>query len=183
MLPRLATILLKSTLSTKMQSAARGAGAATLTGRLGHRLIDGRYTNTARGARDATRRCLCSSSSCSGRPSWHQTMLRIKDPKIAVKHYQDKYGMRLIDQLDFPENKFSLYFLATLPKDQETPTPGTKEAHRYLWSFPGTTLELTHNWGTEVDETQAYHPMMYTAPPTSFCPVGSSSRKNQMKDA
>ena len=37
--------------------------------------------------------------------------------------------------------------------------PGSEEAHRYLWSMPGTTLELTYNYGTEADEAFAgYHP-------------------------
>ena len=37
-------------------------------------------------------------------------------------------------------------------------TPGTKEAHDYMWSIEGTTLELTWNYGTETDADQKYHP-------------------------
>ena len=48
---------------------------------------------------------------------------------------------RLLDKLDFPSMDFSLYFLASVPKEEETPEPGTVEAHRFLWSYPGTTLE------------------------------------------
>ena len=36
---------------------------------------------------------------------------------------------------------FSLYFLASVPEGEKTPEPGSVEAHRYLWSYPGTTLE------------------------------------------
>ncbi len=35
---------------------------------------------------------------------------------------------------------------------------GTDEAHKYLWTMQGTTLELTHNYGTETDDNQKYHP-------------------------
>jgi len=78
-------------------------------------------------------------------------MLRIKDPEKSLALYQGLLGMRLLDKLDFEQFNFSLYFLASVPPDEKTPEPGTVEAHRYLWSFPGTTLELTHNWGTESD--------------------------------
>merc|ERR1719507_2447835 len=66
--------------------------------------------------------------------------------------------MRLLDKLDFESMGFSLYFLASLPVGEQTPTPGTREAHNYLWNFPGTTLELTHNYGTEEQEGPVYHP-------------------------
>jgi len=88
-------------------------------------------------------------------PSWQQTMLRVKDYKKSLSFYQDTMGMTLIDILRFPEFKFDLYFLATLPKDEPySLTPGTDEAHKYLWSMKGTTLELTHNYGTEDDASQ-----------------------------
>ena len=35
--------------------------------------------------------------------------------------------------------------------------PGTDDAHKYLWTMPGVTLELTHNYGTETDDSK-YHP-------------------------
>lgn len=85
-------------------------------------------------------------------------MLRIKDPERSLAFYRDTLGMRLLDKLDFEGMGFSLYFLATLPEEEATPEPGTVEAHNYLWSFPGTTLELTHNYGTETKEGTVYHP-------------------------
>lgn len=96
-----------------------------------------------------------------GRPTWQQTMLRIKDPERSLKFYCDNLGMTLMDTLDFPQYKFGLYFLTTLPKDAEaySLTPGTQAAHDYLWNYEGVTLELTHNYGTESDDTfQGYHP-------------------------
>eukprot|EP00442_Polarella_glacialis_P027193 CAMPEP_0115082668 /NCGR_PEP_ID=MMETSP0227-20121206/20048_1 /TAXON_ID=89957 /ORGANISM="Polarella glacialis, Strain CCMP 1383" /LENGTH=413 /DNA_ID=CAMNT_0002470821 /DNA_START=56 /DNA_END=1297 /DNA_ORIENTATION=+ len=91
-------------------------------------------------------------------PSWQQTMLRIKDPAESLSFYQGTLGMRLLDKLDFESMGFSLYFLASLPPDQKSPEPGTAEAHIFLWTFPGTTLELTHNYGTEEKVGPVYHP-------------------------
>ena len=59
--------------------------------------------------------------------------------------------MKLIDKYDFPEYKFSLYFMAKLKEDNGI-EPGTEEAHKFLWNFDGVTLEFTHNHGTEDDE-------------------------------
>ena len=65
--------------------------------------------------------------------------------------------MTLIDVYDFPDMKFSLYFLTTLPKGEEyTLVPGSAEAHAYNWSMKGTALELTYNYGSEADDTK-YH--------------------------
>ena len=84
--------------------------------------------------------------------SWQQTMLRVKDPKETLPFYQTLFGMQLIDLYHFPQMKFSLYFLATLPEGEIfNLEPGTEEAHKYLWNFKGTALELTHNYGTEDD--------------------------------
>jgi len=92
------------------------------------------------------------------KPTWQQTMLRIKDPKKSLAFYQDLMGMTLVDKIEFPEFKFDLYFLTTLPKGESYPhQPGTDAAHKYLWTMPGVTLELTHNYGTESDDTK-YHP-------------------------
>jgi lactoylglutathione lyase len=42
---------------------------------------------------------------------FQQTMIRIKDPKVSVPFYEKHFGMKLIHQYDFPEWKFSVYFL------------------------------------------------------------------------
>merc|ERR1719430_1394286 len=63
--------------------------------------------------------------------------------------------MRLLKKLDFPEMRFSLYFLgftkaSNIPKD---------EGERTRWTFSQpATLELTHNWGTELEDGPSpYH--------------------------
>ncbi|EGD79065.1 lactoylglutathione lyase [Salpingoeca rosetta] len=88
--------------------------------------------------------------------SWQQTMLRIRDPAASLRFYTELLGFSLIHKYDFPENKFSLYFLATLPKDVKAPKPGTKESEQFLWTMPYTCLELTHNHGTETDPNFHY---------------------------
>jgi len=95
-----------------------------------------------------------------GRPIWQQTMLRIRDPAKSVAFYRDIMGMSLIDKFDFPQYSFSLYFLTTLPKGENyNLIPGTQEAHDYLWTMDRVTLELTHNYGTESDDSfKGYHP-------------------------
>eukprot|EP01012_Entosiphon_sulcatum_P063535 TRINITY_DN9112_c0_g2_i1.p1 TRINITY_DN9112_c0_g2~~TRINITY_DN9112_c0_g2_i1.p1 ORF type:complete len:346 (+),score=62.46 TRINITY_DN9112_c0_g2_i1:21-1058(+) len=81
-------------------------------------------------------------------PSWQQTMYRIKDPKLTLPFYQNHFGMTLVDEYHFED--FSLYFLTSIPEGEVYPhKPGTPEAHQFLWNMKGTTLELTHNHGTE----------------------------------
>ncbi|XP_004673499.1 PREDICTED: lactoylglutathione lyase [Condylura cristata] len=83
-----------------------------------------------------------------------QTMLRIKDPKKSLEFYTKILGMTLLQKLDFPTMKFSLYFLAYEDKN-DIPT---EKDEKLAWVFSRkATLELTHNWGTEDDETQSYH--------------------------
>ena len=58
-------------------------------------------------------------------------------------------------QYDFPQWSFSLYFLQSLPSGCVYPhAPGSDQAHAYLWSTPGVTLELTHNHAS----SEVYHP-------------------------
>jgi lactoylglutathione lyase len=83
----------------------------------------------------------------------NQTMLRIKDPVKSVAFYRDVLGMTLLDRYDFPDMKFSLYFMAY----PEGPIP-EDAGERVKFTFNhNATLELTHNWGTESDADFAYH--------------------------
>lgn len=85
-------------------------------------------------------------------------MLRIKDPAKSIAFYES-LGFTLIDSFDFPQYKFSLYFMTTLPQGETyTLKPGTAAAHDYLWSMEGVALELTHNHGTETNAEQKYYP-------------------------
>lgn len=88
---------------------------------------------------------------------FNQTMLRIKDPERSLDFYTRIMGMRLVRKLDFPEMKFTLYFLAYLDDRQATTVP-TDDAHRTTFIFGREAmLELTHNWGTETDDNFEYH--------------------------
>jgi len=89
--------------------------------------------------------------------SWQQTMLRVKDPIQSVKYYTSNFGMKLLAKYDFPDSKFSLYFLANLRNQSYDLDPSSKEAEQFLWNFDGTVLELTHNHGTETDESFSYN--------------------------
>jgi len=85
---------------------------------------------------------------------FQQTMLRIKDPKVTVPFYEKHFGMRVVHKYDFPTMKFSLYFLERTPEGATIPgPPGTEASEKYLWSMTGTTLEFTHNHGSEDDES------------------------------
>lgn len=76
---------------------------------------------------------------------FNHTMLRIKDPARSLDFYQRVLGMRLLDRRDFEEGRFSLFFLE--PRGHAEPPEGAPRSAR-----PGL-LELTHNWGTESDDT------------------------------
>ncbi|CAM9402301.1 unnamed protein product [Ectocarpus fasciculatus] len=82
-------------------------------------------------------------------------MLRIKNPLVTVPFYENNFGFKLIHKYDFPQWKFSLYFLAILPEGFTPPTPGTADAEEYLWTMNGVCLELTHNYGSEEEDSFA----------------------------
>lgn len=62
--------------------------------------------------------------------------------KISVKFYEF-LGMKQIRKLEYPENKFDLYFLA-----YDAPKSASTGNH---WSDREGVVELTHNYGTEDD--------------------------------
>ena len=87
--------------------------------------------------------------------TFNHSMLRVKDPAVALGFYTHVLGMRVLRKLDFPEMKFSLYFLAKPDEDAQVPQdPGA----RMTWTFSQRgILELTHNWGTEEQPDFRYH--------------------------
>ena len=85
----------------------------------------------------------------------NHSMLRVKDPAVSLDFYTRVFGMRVLRKLDFPEMKFSLYFLHRASADQ---TPPEDIGERTAWTFAQRgILELTHNWGTEADPEFKYH--------------------------
>ncbi|XP_059314675.1 lactoylglutathione lyase isoform X2 [Lycium ferocissimum] len=84
-----------------------------------------------------------------------QTMFRIKDPKVSLEFYSKVMGMSLLKRLDFPEMKFSLYFMGY----EDLSSAPTDQVERTAWTFSQkATIELTHNWGTESDPNfTGYH--------------------------
>lgn len=83
-------------------------------------------------------------------------MLRVKDPAVSLAFYTGVMGMRLLRKLDFPEMKFSLYFLHLAGSGDQSPPEDIGE--RTAWTFAQRgLLELTHNWCTETDPAFSYH--------------------------
>ena len=86
----------------------------------------------------------------------NQTMLRVRDPDASLAFYREVLGMTLLQRLDFADMRFSLFFLSFLEEGESVPAdPAERAAFIFNRS---TTLELTHNWGTESDPGFAgYH--------------------------
>jgi lactoylglutathione lyase len=85
----------------------------------------------------------------------NHSMLRVKDPQVALAFYTHVLGMSVLRKLDFPEMTFSLFFLARLDDEAQVPDD---TGERTVWTFrQHGILELTHNWGTEDDPAFRYH--------------------------
>ena len=76
-------------------------------------------------------------------------MLRVKDPAVSLAFYTRVFGTRLLRKRDFPEMKFSLYFLHRAQEGEVAPEDA---GERTAWTFAQRgILELTDGGGTEVD--------------------------------
>ncbi|KAG2237938.1 hypothetical protein INT48_002499 [Thamnidium elegans] len=76
--------------------------------------------------------------------TFNHTMIRVKDPKASLHFYTDILGMKFLTKSEFPQSKFTLYFLAyvdSVPESEE-------EKRKLAFSIPGV-LELTHNGNGE----------------------------------
>jgi lactoylglutathione lyase len=85
----------------------------------------------------------------------NHSMLRVKDPAVALDFYTRVFGMRLLRKLDFPEMSFSLYFLYR-PAPGDAPPADVGERTAWTFSQRGI-LEFTHNWGSEKEPEFKYH--------------------------
>ncbi|KAG5294176.1 glyoxalase [Histoplasma ohiense] len=85
-------------------------------------------------------------SSDTSKYKLNHTMIRVKDPKKSVEFYKF-LGLSLINKIEFPESKFSLFFLAY---DGQQSLSGSRH-----WSDRNGVIELTHNYGTEDDPSYA----------------------------
>ena len=83
----------------------------------------------------------------------NHTMLRVKDPKKSLDFYTRVMGMRLVRKNDFPGGKFSLYFLGTFNEEETKTIPQNNDDMRGWALAQKSILELTHNWGTEDDDS------------------------------
>lgn len=84
----------------------------------------------------------------------NHTMIRVKDPKKSLDFYRNVLGMKLFSRRDFEGAKFSLYFLGYDhdAEFKEGELEGGEQAKRQA------VIELTHNWGTESDDSfEGYH--------------------------
>ncbi|XP_066533501.1 lactoylglutathione lyase-like isoform X2 [Hoplias malabaricus] len=83
-----------------------------------------------------------------------QTMLRVKDPVKSLDFYTRILGLTLLQKIDFPSMHFTLYYLGY--EDKRDIPEDVKE--RTAWTFSRrATIELTHNWGSEADESYLCH--------------------------
>lgn len=79
-------------------------------------------------------------------------MYRIKDPRKTIPFYTQVLGMRLLQKRDFPEMKFSLYFMGYEDPNDIKGELGSKE--RSEWAFgQKATLELTQYVKNQITPT------------------------------
>ena len=85
---------------------------------------------------------------------FNHTMLRVKDARASLDFYTRVLGFSLVRRSDFPDDGFSLYFLALVdPADIPDDDAARKE---WVAGLQGV-LELTHNHGTESQDGPVYH--------------------------
>lgn len=88
----------------------------------------------------------------------NHTMLRIRDPEVSTRFYQQVFDMRVLRKIEFPELEFTLYFLAGSQHiaEQQMDVGDEEQRTARLFSQRGI-LELTHNHGSEEQPDFRYH--------------------------
>lgn len=90
----------------------------------------------------------------------NHAMIRVKDKNASLDFYMNKLGLSLVHTMDFPDAKFTLYFLSYDPEYVKTHTFQQAEG----------LIELTYNYGSENDVTLKYH--NGNEPPVGFRHLG-----------
>jgi lactoylglutathione lyase len=86
---------------------------------------------------------------------FNHTMLRVKDVAKSLDFYTRVLGFVPVHQHDFPEAKFTIYYLVLGADRAQIPDD---DAARLRWVLGlGGVLELTYNYGTEQDASFHYH--------------------------
>ena len=85
---------------------------------------------------------------------FNHSMIRVKDPEVSLKFYQDVMGMKLVRTSENAANGFNLYFLG-YSTDQDTSEAPADDRSAQLGKEG--LLELTWNYGTEKDAEFKYH--------------------------
>lgn len=89
-----------------------------------------------------------------GSYKFNHLMIRVKDPKKSLDFYCNVLGMKLFTRMDHDAAKFSLYFLGYAHGEDFEPgamSGNDKSSREGI-------IELTHNWGTEDDDSfEGYH--------------------------
>ncbi|KAK6202389.1 glyoxalase I [Scheffersomyces amazonensis] len=85
---------------------------------------------------------------------FNHSMIRVKDPKKSLDFYRNVLGFKVLSTHEFPEAKFTLYFLGY----EHSKDFSEDSVDRSLKASKQALIELTHNWGTESDpEFKGYH--------------------------
>jgi lactoylglutathione lyase len=100
---------------------------------------------------------ICAEGAVRHSPRFQQTMLRVKDPKVSVPFYKKNFDMKLVHWVDFPQWKFAVYFLERQREGQTSPEctmeKTSAECEKHINNMTGACVELTHNHGTESDDS------------------------------
>ncbi|QPG77159.1 hypothetical protein FOA43_004564 [Brettanomyces nanus] len=83
----------------------------------------------------------------------NHTMIRIRDPKKSLDFYRNVLGMKLFSTRKHESAKFTLYFLGY----EEDPNYVEDQEDKVLQAGRQSIIELTHNWGTELDDSFRYY--------------------------
>lgn len=88
---------------------------------------------------------------------FNHTMLRIKDPVQSLDFYRRVLGFTVARQVDFPQAKFTLYFLVIADDIPQQIRDGDDATRQQWLATQRGVLELTHNHGTEDQDGPVYH--------------------------